>query len=199
MRIPRVLELTRPPVVGERYRVPCILAPIVAGTPPRWLPVLGPEHDDVEIIGFKYHHWHRDYRFMSDRQIRLCRGDCDVADREFLHVTFAAGARVVERIRRCRRPAGVFPIDVPLCDEETRISNTWLPRLEDAYAGHTLKDCRVCPHRGIPLNSMPADERGVVVCPGHGLAWDVATGKLARRTPSHSGPSTQPSAPEGAP
>lgn len=42
--------------------------------------------------------------------------------------------------------------------------------------------CRTCPHRGISLVGAPVDERGAVVCPGHGLAWDKDTGILRPRT-----------------
>ena len=42
----------------------------------------------------------------------------------------------------------------------------------------------VCPHRGIPLDGLPCTRRGVVTCPGHGLRWNLRTGKIVTRGPS---------------
>jgi nitrite reductase/ring-hydroxylating ferredoxin subunit len=52
-------------------------------------------------------------------------------------------------------------------------------RFESKYADASAK-CGTCPHRGFPLGGVPA-KRGVVVCPGHGLAWDQATGRNVPR------------------
>ena len=56
----------------------------------------------------------------------------------------------------------------------------WLPDLESKYANVVAKGCRTCPHRGLPLASLPADKRGVVTCAGHGLQWNQKTGVLVR-------------------
>jgi hypothetical protein len=47
--------------------------------------------------------------------------------------------------------------------------------LEKAYAGCVLKDGHICPHRGIDLRPF-AKPDGTVICPGHGLRWDLNTG-----------------------
>jgi hypothetical protein len=50
----------------------------------------------------------------------------------------------------------------------------FLPQLEQQYATAHAIDCRICPHRGTPLSSLPVDGDGGVVCPAHGLRPDLA-------------------------
>ena len=56
-------------VPGQTYRVPCIRASYIARQPIKWWPVIGPEHEDMEFIGFPWRHWHVDYRFLSPSMI----------------------------------------------------------------------------------------------------------------------------------
>jgi hypothetical protein len=51
--------------------------------------------------------------------------------------------------------------------------------LEDIYKKEKLV-CRICPHKGINLNSIAPDADGNKVCPGHALKWDKF-GNLIRR------------------
>ena len=37
----------------------------------------------------------------------------------------------------------------------------------------------ICPHRGVNLASVP-QKKGCVICPAHGLAWQIKTGKLVK-------------------
>lgn len=49
----------------------------------------------------------------------------------------------------------------------------------------TMK-CRVCPHQGYDLSKVPNSKingKDVVVCPCHGITWDVQTGSMVRRLP----------------
>lgn len=54
-------------------------------------------------------------------------------------------------------------------------------RFEDMYEGVRLKDCKVCPHRGIHLGSIP-ERNGMITCPGHCMDFDAKTGEFIRRT-----------------
>ena len=36
--------------------------------------------------------------------------------------------------------------------------------------------------RGVPLGNLPRDDQGRVVCPAHGLRWDLGTGRLCPMT-----------------
>lgn len=171
-RIAHIHEVPAP-VVGERYRVPAVFQRF-RKTLTLWVPVIGPEHEDREHIGFEHDHWHIDWRFAGNSLIEyhafslpprhwhgkvLCRNDWT------LHVG--------NRVFTCRRHMEPFPVPY------------WRQALQAAYAEHRVNPkCAVCPHRGFPLAGSPTEEiagRTAWVCPGHGLAWDIETGQLLER------------------
>lgn len=183
--------------VGKFYRVPCIKG---AGSKydgifsDEWIPVVGPEHSDAEIIGFPYRHWHVDWRFASGRVFERAKrqhftrnGDSDVfnyvlqryaslgSGREDLDNPFVATGEVVQRRVKCRRELPAYPHQ----------RAAWMPKLEEKFATACMKHM-VCPHRGIPLDGCPRDG-DVVTCPGHGLRWNVKTGALKRLAPQNGG------------
>jgi hypothetical protein len=89
----------------------------------------------------------------------------------------AASAVLFGRFR-CQRRMPSFP---------THISGQpieFVAGLENAYADVKLK-CSKCPHRGMPLTGLP-EKDGVVVCNGHGLAWNVQSGEMVRRLTAES-------------
>mgnify|MGYP000093004881 CR=1 FL=1 len=55
---PSVEEMTTPPIVGHRYRVPCLYLGL-------WVPVLTPGHADPELPGAAGPHYHLDHRFLA--------------------------------------------------------------------------------------------------------------------------------------
>lgn len=154
--------------VGRRYRVPTVRGYIFRKL--RDWPVIGPLHEDADIIGYAPLHYHIDWRFVPDRDLPPARWSlyAIVMNESPLNRSLEE-QRPVVRLRLCRRTWAPYPRD----------KATWLPQLEAKYAGCALKGA-VCPHRGLPLDSCPADENGIVTCPGHGLRWDINTGKLAR-------------------
>ena len=170
--------------VGQRYRVPCVLTkPNVWPLFGRVLPVMGPLHEDREIIQFEDDHWHVDWRFASSRKLSrfLCASYYSPE-----HIAIFARPislkNVLEREPhfrelKCHRVLPEFPLFV---GAGTPIPVPWMPELERAFAGSRLKG-GVCPHRGIDLSTMRANAEGIVVCPGHGLAWNRATGELHPR------------------
>ena len=182
-----VSELTEPPIPGVRYRVPMVRIDR-ADLPPGWWPVTGPQHEDSEHILFPNQHWHPDLRFLTNGQV-ICLtelygsfklGDLyeertEGAHKAHSHVILAQYVRgFVVRPRLCRRLQPVYP--------RFRIGFSWLPALEAAYKDRELKDCRRCPHRGVPLGSLPRDDQGRAVCPAHGLRWNLTTGRLSPMT-----------------
>lgn len=168
--------------VGKRYLVPCIRVdrperPDV-GPALGWLPVIGPAHEDAAILHFPIVHYHYDWRFVSTPQARRLYVFYKGRLQEFwAHSKVETASGVIEkewRAVRCRRVMSDFPAIA-------RGSSFDQAGLEDAFASQRLKpDCRVCPHRGLPLNGLPVRE-GAVVCPGHGLRWNLTTGELVRR------------------
>jgi hypothetical protein len=183
----RVDELTEPPIVGQYYMVPTARE-LWLNKMSDW-PILLPFHEDTEIIKFKWDHAHLDRRFMTPRQYAYAAGD-----RAFFSTKriidgmpmsrYASDhdltrgrdpvrprPRVVWRRRKCYRKM------TPHVVRETNEPN-WLTELEAAYANCHLKPGMICPHRGAHLGSMPVDAEGNVVCPMHGLKWNVATGEM---------------------
>lgn len=176
--------------VGKRYSVPCLKTVknhawdrLWRG---EWIPVIGPEHQDAEIIGFPWKHWHIDWRFVSKRVFertlsqKLSREAGNVFN--FVLQRFAVQqendgtkyetgepfhlGEVVMRRAMCRRAMPGYPYH----------RATWLPALAKACSGMKMKNM-VCPHRGMPLKG--CDTTGdVVTCPAHGLRWNVKTGDL---------------------
>ena len=185
--------LEAPPIVGRRYWVPCVR------TKGMLWPVIGPQHADADL-GVPEEHLHCDARFMSNRQVQ-----------HNLDLMFAAAAEVpgawlpkgedqehaFELVRRSPlaatlastvafRAAGMRPptLHLRVCQREAAALGVgwFLPALEHQHATARAVDCRVCPHRGTPLSSLPVDGEGGVVCPAHGLRWSKATGFLMPRT-----------------
>jgi len=78
---------------------------------------------------------------------------------------------VVYRRRKCRREMPIHP-EAELC--------SWLRnmKLPDAYQDHVLGADMICPHKGASLKGLPVDD-GCVVCPLHGLRWNLQTRRLA--------------------
>lgn len=178
----RIDELTAPPVVGQFYLVPTVRD--------WWYdrmgiwPVLPPFHEDKEIIGYPYDHIHVDHRFLTTRQqifaARVKSTVADAVDRTPISrydsdakrgLTLARPRPEIEWRRRPCTHAGKAA-------HLARTESSWFSKLESAYAACTLKPGLICPHRGAHLGSMPVDAEGNVVCPMHGLKWNVATGEM---------------------
>jgi len=68
MTIQRIDDLKEPPIVGRYYLVPCIKVTSAESLPVGFWPVTGPQHEDKEIIGFAWRHWHYDFRFLTHAQ-----------------------------------------------------------------------------------------------------------------------------------
>ena len=164
--------------VGKYYRVPCVLAHKRFWCGAGWVPVIGPLHEDAEIINFPDEHFHIDWRFVMPRMLKRAQAfgimsefarPIQLQTSKFYgyQQQIVLDGPVVKR-RLCRREFGDYP----------RHKSGWQPILDSAYRDCKLKPGMVCPHRGIPLESVRAVD-GVVTCPGHGLRWNVKTGALA--------------------
>jgi nitrite reductase/ring-hydroxylating ferredoxin subunit len=202
--VQRIDEITETPIIGRFYLVPCVEVTAehvkqgCSGMLTGWWPVYGPEHEDTKFFDFPHRHWHYDARFLSDRQLSN-RGQHST--RRGTEVVLALpltnhGELRPPALRRkqCRRPVPEWQQTLP-----------GLPKLERVIKaeGRTLRgNCKVCPHRGFPLASLPVMPDGSVTCPGHGLRWHAETGALVQRNahqPVRSpllAPRARPSAPQ---
>ena len=192
--------------VGRYYDVPHIRCYWPDGGNvfnPQWIPVLGPLHTDREIIGFLPQHWHVDFRFLRKaiRQkfgamtydspgdsvfaLPISRvvpegldtwdpeGNGDQTERSLFVDDLAKYD--VKRDSYFRLKRSLCKVDYP----EYPHPMPWQTALEDAYAGTSLKDGLICPHKGADLSTFTPDSEDCVTCPLHGLRWNVVTGKLA--------------------
>lgn len=166
-----VATIAEPYTIGRVYRVPCVFATAWQ----RAVPIIGPLHEDKEHINFPEPHWHIDWRFVSkaDYHWYSWQGTSPVHSRVISQKNTAGP--IVERRMKCKRPMPEFPV-FPYNNKPVH----WLRGLQDAYADTKLKCGMICPHRGMPLAGCPVTD-GVVICPAHGLAWDVESGAMVRR------------------
>lgn len=172
--------------IGRSYRVPCaeFVMPDRSGKT-LTVPVIGPLHEDAAYIGLKPQHYHVDLRFMSDRQVSLYALDLSWTHAVFPDAILAMihpmcvdmpeyyrhlkSTELTVRRRRCYREMPEFPGD----------KAGYMKALQEGYRTARLDpEAPVCPHRGMPLSGLPSCD-GLVVCPGHGLRWNLATGRIA--------------------
>ena len=157
-------------IVGKYYSVPAVRVNEwwrFQG----WLPVMGPMHEDAEFINFPWHHFHVDWRFVSEKLWRFHK-DWPAEGSHFgtpIQCPDRRGNPVIlegPTLRRMtyKRDPGPFPV----------AKGKWLPRLQERFACARLTN-GLCPHRGIPVSAMHR-EGDILTCPGHGLRWNAITG-----------------------
>lgn len=174
-------------------------------TEPRWWPIVGPQHDDKEIIGFDYKHAHIDYRYLDEVQK-------DVLDSfpysmpgvhpVFFHIITVVRpdtGSYVDPITRLYAPDGVMLRQLPSPSipknsylrvlPKVQIQNyptypysrmEWHAELEEWYANERIDSGMICPHRGASLKGLEPDDHGNITCPLHGLCWNLESGEMVR-------------------
>lgn len=178
----RIEDLRAPPIVGQIYLVPTVryvYFDILAD----W-PVIGPKHNDTEILDFPWPHYHVDARFVpASLERRIVDPD------SYLNVNLDAvvGHAPLRRRTDFRRDE-IEPHPQPvLRPRQCRRADTryqWgdrapIQRLRAAFWNKRLVDTpcgRVCPHKGAPVDSL-VPVAGVITCPLHGLRFNAETGE----------------------
>ena len=182
-----ISEVIGLPVIGKMYWVPCVMAPGIKSEAdnihtraPVWLPIIGPPHNDADFLGVSAAHYHFDVRFFSERLVRLLAADQRNAAAVLRRVAGVEGILKgpINRRLKCRRQMPEYPLETQRCDGGVE-GFAQLPEFERAYSKYRVA-CGRCPHRNFPLHGLP-DNNGVVVCPGHGLAWNLLTGEMVSR------------------
>jgi hypothetical protein len=166
-------------VIGEFYRVPAVRVLKWRFFLNGWLPIIGPQHEDAEIINYPWQHYHIDWRFAPERAVRdalMGRG----GNQSFLYATpvmcsDTARARIIIegpllKRMKCKREWPAFP-------RQPLIGKGWPDALREKYACARLINGK-CPHRGIPVSAMRRDG-DILECPAHGLRWNSITGEAA--------------------
>jgi nitrite reductase/ring-hydroxylating ferredoxin subunit len=152
--------------VGRHYLVPCVFAAwSYQDGVPRWWPVMGPQHDDVDYLGFSPSHYHLDPRFvpnfvMNRRHSIYCEITLDVFN---IPLQTSSGERLPEteyRRMQCRREMPNRP--------EARFVHQ---KLSKAFQGTPLGTHQQCPHKGYSLRGIKPESDGCLKCPLHGLQF----------------------------
>ena len=192
-----------PMELGRTYQIPHVRAVWPANTP-NWVPVLGPRHNDAEIINFKPEHFHIDFRFVTDQMLEEAEA---LAPKSSIYAISWVYQQVIASLApetgdddalARMTPKGELvelhtmnPINAPveswyqlLPAEYRRVYPDhptyllpWMKELEKAYANCRLGPDMKCPHRGTDLTGLEI-KNGNTTCPLHGLTWRVKTGRL---------------------
>lgn len=172
--------MAEPPVIGRSYKVLAVQVEDWYGFN-GFIPIIGVEHEDSEIVNFPESHFHVDWGFISERAMRYCRKRGSLqygviiqrranegSFRSKVNPLIAIGEPVLKRMTYKRRMEP-YPYDkVP-----------WTKRLHEKYACARLIN-GACPHRGVLASQMIRDG-DTLVCPGHGLRFDRVTGRVVEQ------------------
>jgi hypothetical protein len=186
----RVDEMTAPPVVGQYYWVPTVVA--------QWhrsfgvWPVIGPAHAEDRCVNFPHTHYHFDLRFLPQRHyarhalVRLLGSPLQSHNEGGGMNHDGLPKPALRRRKMLRELPHPHPFLAPDLDS-ARTARQFPLCLQAEYAGRPwATDAAgrpVCPHKGAPLGGVPVIG-GVVTCPLHGLrfrdgvVFDVTEGAL---------------------
>lgn len=171
-------------VIGKYYSVPAVKVISWHGFK-GWLPIIGPKHEDAEIVGFPWEHYHIDWRFAPKSVFQYLCGHRAGPGYVYAYPIQTPDGRgnpslvggPETRRMLCKRELPQFPI------VGERGTGAWVHKLREAFCGASITK-GVCPHRGIPVSAM-IREGDVLTCPGHGLQFNATTGEaLTARTSS---------------
>lgn len=152
------------PVVGQKYAVTCLVhdcGPV---------PLSCDAHIDSDLNPEIPKHWHIDWRFVSDRILHALYEEYGK-----FNVDYEAAFKVFSA-----------EDDDPLVDVElvcVRVAPpcmipTYIKVLKRQYKSCTVDiNSPVCPHRGVSLEVNHG--KCIAICQGHGLAWNLRSGKMA--------------------
>jgi hypothetical protein len=164
--------------LGKFYDVPAVRVNTWNGFV-GWMPVIGPKHEDGEIVGFPWSHFHVDWRFAPAHTFRSAtsgrRRDPSFAYGCVIQCPNSYGHKVIEegptlKRMKYKRELPEYPVH----------KAKWMAELEKEFACAKLIAGK-CPHRGVPVDAMIRDG-DVLTCPGHGLRFNAITGQALPRS-----------------
>ena len=156
--------------VGRFYMVPHVRTKWPGYGNPNWIPIIGPSHTDLEVIGFEHEHWHVDFRFLSAAlkrrsrryhvpgaevfalpiirvyPLKYIRGDGETCEWEDSVMVSDLAHKNLKRDSYLRFRRSKCKEQYP---ELPFPKGLWWQRdLEAAYSDTRLKPGLICPHRG---------------------------------------------------
>jgi len=170
---------TEPMVIGKRYTVRAVRVDRWRFEFSGWLPIVGPAHEDAEIVNFPWQHYHIDWRFAPKRVFKAAswRGPKMVYASPCMLNDTAGKPIVVEGPVLRRMTYKREPPPFPRSELGELVKGSRPDQLRAKFACARLIDGK-CPHRGIPVSAMRR-EGDILECPGHGLRWNEITGEAA--------------------
>ena len=187
--------------IGHSYWVPHVDG-WYCGIDASW-PVMGPQHEDLALIGFPDLHYHVDERFVAPalhHQLRSAEPQSPESMQQFGRISVYRRAPLMRHSSEGARGGSIrdfggksftarpaprsrlLPARCwrPISPAPGAHLAQWMPSLESAHASAQLIRGH-CPHRAADLSTLPVDRHGCVECPLHGLVWHVATGRMVPR------------------
>ncbi|MBN8826465.1 MULTISPECIES: Rieske 2Fe-2S domain-containing protein [unclassified Spirosoma] len=159
--------------VGKFYNVPVA---ILGETyyrgfyPNSVIPLMGEQHNDIEIINVTSEHYHIDWRFVRNRNFAIAT-DTDYSEviglEHGIIIMPEHILRIETRRMKCKRDFRDYPSQIA----------PWFTKLQEKYAHTTAKNGR-CPHKGFDMTTIKPDAEGCITCPLHGLKWNATAWKL---------------------
>jgi hypothetical protein len=167
-----------------------------------FIPINTHLHSDEKLIGFKYKHWHIDWRFVDGRlwkqkieggrngwsAFATSEGKQEVANVIIYDASGATGHQntvffddVVYRRVKCKRHyrAGSFhDLDI-----HKHPVDGWVLKMPKVFCNSKLKEVDgklICPHKGAHIDRNCKDSEGNYVCPAHLLKFDPITLKVVQ-------------------
>jgi len=163
------IESTINPIIGERYLVKTIKF-IRNGLLLEW-PVFSDFHKDNKQDNLlEEEHYHIDWRFMEEKYVEEHRKHNQKLSNKWKNTN----AEYYSPIMKREMIGEVYKEWMYLRDFD-------IPEIDNSSLRIRLKRSRmrnfICPHHGTNLKSCKAINN-VLVCPQHGLKWNVKTGEL---------------------
>lgn len=162
--------------LGGYYDVPCIGSEFL-GTLMKewgeWIPLIGPPHDDLDVMGDPRWHIHIDTRFIGFPSHYSLK-DKEHSIQYIIVLTHPLNDSIYPIAMNNLRDKSLLKVRRMECIRSNPLKYPgapWRGKLEEAYANHTVLKGR-CPHRGILVKCGRLLQEGVYQCPGHGLIWE---------------------------
>lgn len=162
--------------VGKYYLIPCIKVEsssesnVFIGNlyfEGYTIPIFDNLHNDLDILNVNKFHYHVDWRFVSEKIYRKFdfpyskEGNVIWADEKHPQ-------KIIYKKMKCKR---LFEYDMP---------RTYAIEFYEKYKKAKLIKGHICPHKLADLSSVTANEKGLIICPLHGLKFCNKTKKVVK-------------------
>ena len=187
------------PYWDGRFVVPCVRARLETmelRDTVRWWPIIGRWHEDKQTIGFRWWHFHIDWRMVNEQTRMVAQEMLRIGAGAIAKVIVADdivpegtehwnGMTIGTNQALPEHPDTWFRYEARTMSEGLRWPKTrWIRELESRYSDARLTgdNAMRCPHKGADLEGIQTDADGTVECPLHGLRWCTRTGQMRPRT-----------------